>query len=124
MQLQRRAVAGTVLLVAIAASPSLAARYTGDATDARTGAGSPATIRTKGHGAVINATIKCKPTQGCPLAKKTRVRLTATGEQYAYTGSFTRHGSSCTLDAYVYTAGFQGTYRCEDGSVGSVGGLA
>ncbi len=122
MKGRSRGLSGFVLLAALAAGPAHAKQYKGDVTDARTGRSAPATVKTKGGAAAITATIRCKPAKGCPLAKKTKVRLAGAGGQYHYAGTFTLRGSACSLDAYVYSLGFQGTYTCADGSVGSIGG--
>ena len=112
-----------VALLALAA-PVAASRYAGDVTDARTGRGSSATITTKAVGGGLKTKIRCKPRQGCPLARRTKVLLASTGEQYRYAGTFTLKGASCDLDAYVYPQGFQGTYSCDGGTVGSIGGFS
>jgi hypothetical protein len=112
-----------VALLALAA-PVAASRYAGDVTDARTGGGSSATITTKPVGDGLKTKIRCSPRRGCPLARRTKVLLTSTGEQYRYTGTFTLKGASCELDAYVYPQGFQATYSCDGGTIGSIGGFS
>lgn len=123
MNCRARGLSWFLLLAALAAGPAHAKKYKGDVTDARSGRGAPATVKTKGGAAAVTATIRCKPAKGCPLAKKTKVRLASAGGQYHYAGTFTLRGSACSLDAFIYSLGFQGTYTCADGSVGSIGGF-
>jgi hypothetical protein len=123
MSNRRRGLGALVVLLALAA-PVPAARYAGDVTDARSGRGSMATITTKPVGDGLRTRIRCKPRRGCPLARRTKVLLSSTGEQYRYTGTFTLKGVPCELDAYVYPQGFQGTYSCAEGAIGSIGGFS
>lgn len=122
---QRPRIIGRMLVaLLVLAGPATAARYAGDVTDARTGRGSSAKITTTPVDGGLKAKIRCKPRLGCPLAKRTKAVLASTGESYHYRGTFTRKGVSCRLDAYVYPGGFQGTYDCDDGAVGSIGGFS
>jgi hypothetical protein len=125
MNCRDRGLNGLLLLAALAAGPAHATLFKGDVTDARTGRSAPATVKSKERGAGFTATIRCKPAQGCPLAKKTKARLARTGDQFHHTGSFPLHGVTCALDVYVYGSGsaFQATYSCPDGSVGSISGV-
>jgi hypothetical protein len=113
-----------VVMLMVLASPSLAAKYTGDATDARTGRGSSAKVKTRPTAGGLRATIKCKPKEGCPLPRKLKITLTAGADQYLYSGTFSLGGAPCVMNAYVYPAGFQGTYSCDDGAAGSVGAFS
>src|SRR5262245_8203490 len=102
---KRRGILGAFVALLAIAAPVADSRYAGDVTDARSGRGSPATITTKPVGGGLKTKIRCKPRLGCPLARRTKVLLTSTGEQYRYSGTFTLKGASCELDAYVYPQG-------------------
>lgn len=113
-----------VLIAALAlglafAGPAGAARYAGSISDAEARVSS-AKVTTRGSGASLRSTIRCKPKKGCPLAKRTRVVLDATGDQYEYRGTFTLHGSACQMSAFIYPGAFQGSFTCGDGTAGAV----
>lgn len=124
MNHRARGLSGLLLLGALAAATTAGAKlYKGDVSDVRTGRSTPATVKTKGGAAALTTTIRCRPSKGCPLARRTKVRLASTGGDFHFVGTFTRKGADCSLDAYVYSLGFQGTYNCADGSAGSIGGV-
>jgi hypothetical protein len=122
MSKRPRIIGGTLVALLALAGPVAAGRYDGDVTDALTGKGSSAKITTTPVSAGLKAKVRCKPRLGCPLGKRTKVVLASTGETYRYEGTFTLKGASCRLDAYVYPEGFQGTYNCDGGAAGSIGG--
>jgi len=69
--------------------------------------------------------IKCRPRRACgPFARKLRLALVPGGSTYLYTTTFSLDTAPCTLEAYVYSGGFEGTYNCTDGDAGSISGRA
>ena len=73
----------------------------------------------------VRAKIKCRPKRVCgPFARKLLLDLVPGDATYTYTASFSLDTAPCTLEAYVYEDGFEGTYSCSDGDAGTIAGRA
>ena len=73
----------------------------------------------------VQVKIKCRPKRVCgAFARKLVLDLVPAGATYLYTASFSLDTAPCTLEAYVYSDGFEGTYTCTDGDAGSIAGRA
>jgi hypothetical protein len=59
-----------------------------------------------------------------PFRRKLLLDLLPGGATYLYSATFSLDTAPCTLEAYVYPQGFEGTYECSDGDVGSISGRA
>jgi hypothetical protein len=117
-----------VLLALIAGVvPAPAAKYRGPRY-LLTGQGAGTWIiktRTPRSDGTLPTQIKCKPRRACgPFARKLLLDLQPGGSTYLYTATFSLNTAPCTLEAYVYQQGFEGTYSCTDGDAGSISGRA
>jgi|GEM_PF-6003043 len=82
-------------------------------------------IRTTAHdgGALLKVLVRCKPRRTCrPFPSRLRVDMTRQGEPNLYEGTFALGTARCSLNAYVYPGGFEGSYYCGGGSFGSISG--
>ena len=119
------ALAAGVLL--LAASPAThARRYRGERYDIYSGAQQGRwiiNVRKRQGGALLKVKVRCKPGGECgPFAQRLRFEMTPGAGEYAYEGTFELPGTTCALAAYVYPAGFEGVYTCDDTSQGSISG--
>jgi len=114
----------SLTLVAILATPAVAATYKGGRTDIYTGRRAGKwTITTRERGSTLAVTVKCKPKRRCGDFKRLTLNMlpeSTTG----YFGLFRVGGGlvRCDLEASVYSEGFEGVYNCEDGQQGSISG--
>ena len=119
--------ATALLLVALSVSAALAAKYRGPRY-LLTGQGAGTWIiktRTARADGTLPTKIKCKPKRACgPFGRKLLLDLQPGGSTYLYTATFSLNTAPCTLEAYVYPQGFEGTYNCTDGDAGSISGRA
>lgn len=115
------------LIVLVGVLPAPAAKYRGPRT-LLTGQGAGTWIiktRAPRPDGTLPIRIKCKPRRACgPFARKLLLDLVPGGATYLYTATFSLNTAPCTLEAYVYPDGFEGTYDCTDGDAGSISGRA
>ena len=123
----RRTIVLVCLAVLAAVLPALAAKYRGPRY-LLTGQGAGTwIIKTRAARAdgTLPTKIKCKPKRVCgPFGRKLLLDLQPGGSTYLYTATFSLNTAPCTLEAYVYDQGFEGTYNCTDGDAGSISGRA
>jgi hypothetical protein len=116
-----------LLAVLVTVLPALAARYRGPRYLLSGQGAGTWTIKTRAPRAdgTLPTKIKCKPRRVCgPFARKLLLDLQPGGSTYLYTATFSLNTAPCTLEAYVYAQGFEGTYNCSDGDAGSISGRA
>ncbi len=115
-----------MLALGPAAGDADAVRYRGERYDILSGAQIGRwVIRTKEQdgGALLKVLVRCKPRRTCrPFPRRLRLEMTNQGEPHLYGGTFPLGTTTCSLSAYVYPGGFEGSYSCDDGSFGSISG--
>ena len=123
----RRVTALVCLAIVASVLPALAAKYRGPRY-LLTGQGAGTwIIKTRAARAdgTLPTKIKCRPKRACgPFARKLLLDLQPGASTYLYTATFSLNTAPCTLEAYVYAQGFEGTYNCADGDAGSISGRA
>jgi hypothetical protein len=66
--------------------------------------------------------VRCRPGNRCGSLRRLRFELTReAGTEYSYTGEFLLDGTTCQIDAIVYSLGFEGAYTC-GATQGSISG--
>ena len=119
--------AAALVIVALHARPVEAGRYRGPRYLLSGQGAGTWIIKTRAARAdgTVRTKIKCRPKRVCgPFGRKLLLDLVPGGATYLYTATFSLDTAPCTLEAYVYADGFEGTYSCTDGDGGTIAGRA
>jgi len=102
--------------------------YRGDWVDPANPEGKPGDVvikvkkKKKDGQKILIVRAECSPKKRCRVFRELKFKMYPAGEYW--TGEFqNRFGSSCSIMAYVYKQGYQGSFNCEDGEYGALGGM-
>ena len=119
-------VMGAALVLVLAAASAEATRYRGERVDIYSGQVEGRwIIRTRELGGpdLLRTRVRCRPGNQCgPFRRRLTFELTReAGTEFSYAGEFVLDGTTCQIDATVYSLGFEGVYTC-GATQGSISG--